>query len=79
METTQGAPANTEKTEAQKPATGSKPLPSTEEDFHTRPSRTQSSGFRIGVVMILGAAAGIMWQQRDPSLRAAVSRLRRNR
>ncbi len=27
----------------------SKPLPSTEKDFHTRPSRTGSSGFRIGL------------------------------
>jgi hypothetical protein len=34
---------------------------------------------RIEVVMILGAVAGIVWQQRDPSLRAAFSRLRRNR
>ena len=25
------------------------PLPSSERDFHTRPSRTQSSGFRIGI------------------------------
>ena len=51
METTQSPPANTEKTEVQKPATSTKPLPATEEDFHTRPSRTQSSGFRIGVVI----------------------------
>jgi membrane fusion protein (multidrug efflux system) len=28
-----------------------KPLPSTERDFHTRPSRTASPGFRIGVVV----------------------------
>ncbi len=28
-----------------------KPLPSTERDFHTRPSRTESSGFRIAVVI----------------------------
>src|SRR4029077_14500752 len=53
METTQGAPVNTEKTEAQKPATGSKPLTSTEEDFHTRLPLTQSSGFRFGVVFAL--------------------------
>jgi membrane fusion protein (multidrug efflux system) len=51
METTQSPPAKTEKTEVQKPANSTKPLPATEEDFHTRPSRTQSSGFRIGVVI----------------------------
>jgi membrane fusion protein (multidrug efflux system) len=28
-----------------------KPLPSTERDFHTRPSRTASPGFRIGIVV----------------------------
>lgn len=33
-------------------------------------------GFRSGVVMILGAVAGIVRQQRDPSLRAVFSRLR---
>jgi membrane fusion protein, multidrug efflux system len=43
-ETTQSPPAETTR-----PAAGNKPLPSTEEDFHTKPSRTQSSGFRIGV------------------------------
>jgi membrane fusion protein (multidrug efflux system) len=30
-----------------------RPLPSTERDYHTRPSRTQSSGFRIGVVIAI--------------------------
>jgi len=43
-ETTQGPPA-----EAARPESGTKPLPSTEKDFHTRPSRTSSAGFRIGV------------------------------
>ena len=37
--------------------TSTKPLPSTEKDFHTRPSRTESSGFRIalgiGIVVLL--------------------------
>jgi membrane fusion protein, multidrug efflux system len=33
------------------PAGGSKPLPATEQDFHTRPSRTQSAGFRIGLAI----------------------------
>lgn len=40
------APAAEPKTE---PAT--RPLPSTERDFHTRPSRTASPGFRIGVAI----------------------------
>jgi membrane fusion protein, multidrug efflux system len=48
-QTTQSPPANAEKTEVEKPSAGTKALPSTEQDFHTRPSRTQSSGFRIGV------------------------------
>ncbi len=32
---------------------GNKPLPATERDYHTRPSRTQSSGFRIAVVVVV--------------------------
>src|SRR5947208_14946119 len=28
-----------------------RPLPATERDFHTRPSRTSSPGFRIGVII----------------------------
>src|SRR3984885_3397482 len=48
-QTTQSPPAKDEKAEAEKPANPTKALPATEEDFHTRPSRTQSSGFRIGV------------------------------
>src|SRR3984957_5385520 len=51
METTQSPPANTEKTAAEKPPNSTKPLPATEEDFHTRRSRPQSSGFRIAVVI----------------------------
>lgn len=43
-ETTQSPPA-----EGTRPEATTKPLPATEQDFHTRPSRTQSSGFRIGV------------------------------
>ena len=31
--------------------TGAKPLPATERDFHTRPSRTASPGFRIALVI----------------------------
>jgi membrane fusion protein (multidrug efflux system) len=48
-QTTQSPPANVEKAEVEKPSASTKALPSTEQDFHTRPSRTQSSGFRIGV------------------------------
>ncbi len=50
-QTTQSPPTNVERTEVEKAPSSNKPLPSTEEDFHTRPSRTQSSGFRIGVVI----------------------------
>src|ERR1035437_3065660 len=49
--TTQSPPAKGEKAQAEKPANSTKPFPATEEDFHTNPSRTQSSGFRIGVVI----------------------------
>jgi membrane fusion protein (multidrug efflux system) len=48
---TQSPPVTAEKTEADKPSSSTKPLPSTEQDFRTRPSRTQSSGFRIAVVI----------------------------
>jgi membrane fusion protein, multidrug efflux system len=48
------------KTATDKPEPASKPLPASEEDFHRRPSRTQSSGFRIalaiGVVILIIAA-----------------------
>jgi membrane fusion protein (multidrug efflux system) len=33
------------------PETRTKPLPSTERDFHTRPSRTSSPGFRIAIII----------------------------
>jgi len=46
---TQSPPANVEKTEVGTPSASTKPLPSTEQDFRSRPSRTQSSGFRIAV------------------------------
>jgi membrane fusion protein, multidrug efflux system len=45
-QTTQSPPA-----EAQKPDTAAKPLPATERDFRTRPSRTSSPGFRVGVAI----------------------------
>lgn len=52
-QTTQSPPANVDKAAAEKAPVTTKPLPATEEDFHSRPSRTQSSGFRIGVVIAI--------------------------
>jgi membrane fusion protein, multidrug efflux system len=53
--TTQSAPArgaaNDTATENQERTT--KPLPATERDYRTRPSRTQSSGFRIAIVIAI--------------------------
>ncbi len=46
--TTQTPPAPPEK-----PESGNKPLPSTERDFHSRPNRTQSPGFRIAIIIAL--------------------------
>src|ERR1700722_403186 len=43
---TQNPPAQSEK-----PESGSKPLPATERDFHTRVSRTSTPGFRIAVII----------------------------
>ncbi|MGO9088902.1 MAG: HlyD family secretion protein [Candidatus Sulfotelmatobacter sp.] len=45
-QSTQGPPA-----EVARPEPSTKPLPATEEDFHTRPGRTGSKGFRIGVTI----------------------------
>jgi membrane fusion protein, multidrug efflux system len=45
-ETTQSPPA-----EASRPETSTRPLPATEKDFHTQPSRTGSAGFRIAAVI----------------------------
>jgi membrane fusion protein (multidrug efflux system) len=36
---------------SEQPESRTKPLPSTERDFHTRPSRTSSPGFRIAVII----------------------------
>ena len=52
-QTTQSPPKNVEQAGAEPSANNTKPLPATEEDFHTRPSRTQSSGFRIAVVIAI--------------------------
>jgi membrane fusion protein, multidrug efflux system len=38
---------------AEKPEPTTKPLPATEADYHTRPSRTETSGFRIAVVIAI--------------------------
>lgn len=38
---------------AEKPESGNKPLPATERDYHTRPTRTQSPGFRIAILIAL--------------------------
>ena len=46
MEQTTQSPPQTEK-----PDTGTKPLPATERDFHRRPSRSSSPGFRIAIVI----------------------------
>src|SRR5580692_2194706 len=45
-QTTQTPPA-----ESDKPESTNKPLPSTERDFRTRPSRASSPGFRIAVLI----------------------------
>jgi membrane fusion protein, multidrug efflux system len=54
-----GQPAQVTPAEPSQAEPASKPLPATEKDFHTRPSRTQSSGFRIalaiGIVVLLVA------------------------
>src|SRR5579864_5812429 len=52
-QTTQSPPANVDKAAAEKSPASARPLPATEEDFHTRPSRTQSSGFRIAVIIAI--------------------------
>ena len=49
--TTQSPPAGAPRPAGENPETTTKPLPATEKDFHTRPSRTQSSGFRIAIVI----------------------------
>jgi membrane fusion protein (multidrug efflux system) len=52
-QTTQSPPNSAEKAGSDRSADSTRPLPATEEDFHTRPSRTQSSGFRIAVVIAI--------------------------
>ena len=52
-QSTQAAPPTANPPVADKSESTNKPLPSTERDFHTRPSRTQSPGFRIAVLIAL--------------------------
>lgn len=49
--TTQTPPAGSTRPVTEAPDTANRPLPSSEKDFHRRPSRTQSPGFRIAVVI----------------------------
>jgi len=51
-QTTQAAPSKPNPV-AEKPESTNKPLPATERDYHTTPSRAQSPGFRIAVVIAL--------------------------
>jgi membrane fusion protein (multidrug efflux system) len=51
-----GQPAQLQPPAAEHNESASKPLPATEQDFRTRPSRTKSSGFRIG----LGIAIAVL-------------------
>lgn len=46
-------PAQIPPLEVNRPEAASKPLPATEKDFRTRPSRTQSSGFRIALALAI--------------------------
>src|SRR5580704_7596091 len=56
-QTTQSRPAaGPDRTRNDQPESRTQPLPSTERDFHTRPSRTASPGFRIAV----GSAAVVL-------------------
>jgi membrane fusion protein, multidrug efflux system len=50
MEQTTQAPSKTDSV-AERPESANKPLPATERDFHTRPSRAENPGFRIAVVI----------------------------
>ena len=51
-QTTQAAPSKPNPV-VEKPESTNKPLPATERDYHTKPSRAQSPGFRIAVVIAL--------------------------
>ncbi len=51
-QTTQAAPPKADPA-AEKLDSGNKPLPATERDYHTQPSRAKSPGFRIAIVIAL--------------------------
>jgi len=51
-QTTQAAPLKPDPV-TERPESTNKPLPATESDYHTKPSRAQSPGFRIAVVIAL--------------------------
>jgi len=59
-QTERPAPRLTDRAVAEHPETNNKPLPATEEDYRRRPSRTESSGFRIalaiGIIVLLFVA-----------------------
>ena len=65
--TTQTPPARPESAQPENTQSESRtqPLPSTERDFHTRPSRTASPGFRIAV--IIAAVVLDRWRHRQPA------------
>jgi len=52
-QTTQTPPGRGGNPAVESPEDSTRPLPSTEKDFHIRPSRTESSGFRIAVVIAI--------------------------
>lgn len=52
-QTTQAASTPANPAVAEKPESTNKPLPATERDFHRHPSRAQSPGFRIAIVIAL--------------------------
>lgn len=51
--TTQSPPATPDRPGAERSESTNKPLPATERDYHTRPSRTQSPGFRIAILIAI--------------------------
>jgi membrane fusion protein (multidrug efflux system) len=52
-QSTQAAPPTANPSVAERAESSNRPLPATERDFHTRPSRTQTPGFRIAVLIAL--------------------------
>src|SRR6266498_184611 len=52
--TAQSSPPATNKPAPERQESAGRPLPATEQDYQARPSRTQSPGFRIAVLIALG-------------------------